>query len=783
MGKWWMLACVIALGAGGLFAQATAPVTGSLAADEESFHCFDINFGSGGGTHVIDLTVNSAGTSGKFLGNLDGLAATGAAGNVDSGSGSTFSVTTTGLTGMHQFIVTVGDESGSANTYTGTIECTTLGTGAIVQSGVVTRDRNNRPQAQVMFGRVALLYAQVPGSQSRSLEVHANFGTTAQAVTLWAQVEGLKTGSCVVQEINVAGSPAVLGSALSGSGADWNAEGNRTTSSRSGTVRLRFTYTDSSGEGNGFQGALVLPTAAPLLDLTLVTLTGSLTGNQRRMHRVSINHGTTATALSVMRQSDNSTGTVSTRAADRTALLSGGSAAGLIQVTPYLTPVRSGTHDIVVTIEETMGSTATYTLVLALAVPSASVTTATDTHFRFVALDSAFGFIATGTGNSNSATGHGTEFLVDFGSTPQSIGFWSLGSGGGDGSVAVHEITTSGTPTQLGSSLSGTGSWQDDDQFTTSSRSGLVRIRIVATGATVDIDYNFSAVFPPSVTVLELTTINLTGTLAASQERLHRLRVDFGGSATQFHTQLMPYTITGNVGFTWVDVNELATNGLTTGMTTNPYFVTAPHSGFQEFVFALEELSGTATGTYDIPIQIALPSSAMTVLGTQVLTGTETFALLFNLAANGEESLTAAGTATREFSADFGGATHTASFWMMGAGSDTATVELFDISGSMPVSLGSVSWTGSSDDTANFVTPARTGVVRLRIVVTSAVANDVEWSVVFDRSVNLFVPGGGGGGGGKKSDSGCSTGDQTGPGLLLMALVSMLALAARIRRA
>jgi len=780
---------LLSVAAGSAFAQATSPVNGTLAAGEERFHSFTIDFGSTPTSHVITLSVtSSSGTAGieAFVGDLDELAANGfvTGGNNGSDPGTTtvnVTLTTPVYTGVHTFIVNISEYSVSGGmTYTGTISSGTLGTTAITAGTTVLRaPQAARPSVEILFGRVVLIESSL-SSSGGAFDVLVNFGGTAQAITFWSQADADDTGTMQPQEILASGAASNLGAAVSWTGSG-GGEANRTTSSRSGNVRLRLQYTSASGMD--VNSALVVPSTVSLVALTQLTASGSLTADQRRVHRFSVDFGASATTLSLMLISDVSTGSTNTVALDRTEVAANGQATGYIPGVPFTTAAHSGVHDILIVIEEDGGSTATYNLVIAIAVSSAAVTTATpQVGLRTDPLTVLYDFAVIC--NSSAATGvpSAVEFLVDFGASPQAVTFHLQGEGGASGDISISEITTGGTPSALGTNLTGSGSWNDDANYITSSRSGLVRFRVAGIPTSGNMDFTFSAIFPDTVAVQPLTLITVTGTLAANQQRAHRFGINFGGASTAYGVTLVSAITTGSLDFLVVDVNDTAVNG-TGAFISDPSFVTAAHTGAQDFLIVLGESTGTGVATYTVTMAIALPTASVTSLGTQVFTASDSLMALFNVAAQGTDAhLAGGGTITREFNADFGGTTHTASLWLQGDGDDTASVELFDISGAVPLSLGTVSWTGSNSDEINITTPARTGVIRLRIVVTTTVVNSTHWVVMIDRSVNVFLDGSGGGGD-DGDDGGCSTGQGSSNWLALLAGLGLLVVALRLRRA
>lgn len=783
-----LMLCLLALGAAGLAAQATAPVNGTLAAGEERFHQFTIDFGSTPASHTINVAISgNSGTAGlqAFLGDLDEMAANGSATGSDSdfnaGTGTiNLSLTTPSYSGVHTFIVNAGEENpGTGVTYTGTINCATLGAMAITAGATYLRPAT-RPPIEIIFNRIVLTEGNVQTGQPERHDILVNFGGTAQAITLWGQCNGSDDGSMAVQEILSTGAASTLGAVLSGTG-NWGAEGNRTTSSRSGDVRLRMLVQETNGASMDYDAALVLPANATAYALTQITVTGTLAANERRIHRITIDFGGTAVDQVLQVLTSTSTGGPSVAFIDRTETVTNGTTTGAAPYFPWTLPVHSGSHDLLVVVEEDDGGSDTYTYTFGMAILPGAVTSATQLSGSDDPMTVQFDIGVQCGGTAVFGVPRAVEVLVDFGSVAHTATFFAQANGDVAGSVVVSEILANGASTLLGTLSSASTNWNDELNLTTSSRSGVVRLRLTPAGTAVDMDFKFALFFAEDVSVPAQTTITFTGSLAVGQERFHRVGMNYGANTTAFGFTLISATITGNIGFTMVDVNELATNGPAMGFFGNPEVLTASHSGAQEFVFVFSEDSGTMAATYDVILQVALPAASITNLGTQVLAGSESFNLLFNIAAEGSDTLTAAGTVTREFSTDFGSTTHTASVWLRGSGDVTGDVELFDITSGTPVSLGTVSWTGPAEDDANFVISARTGVIRMRVVVTGSAAGTFDWSAVFDRSVNVFIPGGGGGD--DDDDGGCSTGQGSSNWLALLAGLGLLVVALRLRRA
>lgn len=368
-----------------------------------------------------------------------------------------------------------------------------------------------------------------------------------------------------------------------------------------------------------------------------------------------------------------------------------------------------------------------------------------------------------------SGTPQPTEFMVDFGAAPQAITFVLTGDGSVAGDLEVFEVLANGTSNSLGTVSGATTDWTDDANFTSSSRSGVVRFRVVAD--TANMDFAWTAILPSTVTVQPYTQVHVAGSLAAGENHMHRLQIDFGATTSTVMLQFSDYTETGNFDAAFIDLDELAVNGSTTGFIgLNSEVTFFSGQGVTDILFSLEE-SNMSTATYDITMEFSVVPGGAALVASQSIGSPASFQSLFNRAVAGDESLTAAGTITREFTADFGGTTHTANLWFQFEGPTGTSAELFEINAAgTPVSLGILNPMGTSAET-NLITSARTGVVTFRIEMVSTVAADMDVAVVFDSSVTVSVPGSGGGGGG--DDSGCSTGTDQGGLLLLLAMLCM----------
>ena len=372
------------------------------------------------------------------------------------------------------------------------------------------------------------------------------------------------------------------------------------------------------------------------------------------------------------------------------------------------------------------------------------------------------------------------EFLVDFGSVAQSITFAVLGNGDIAGDLEVFEVLANGTASSLGTLTGATTNWSSDSTFTTSSRSGVVRIRVLAD--TANLSFDWTAILPSTASIQAYSQFTVTGSLVADGETLHHFTVDFGATANTVMVQFSNFVDTGSFDAAFFNPDDLATGGMAAGvipLTSEVLFLSG--QGVTDFLFSLNENSGAAA-TYDITVDVSVAPGGLSLVESKTFGATRPFQSLFGLAVVGDESPTGAGTITREFNVDFGGTLHTADIWFQCDGPTGVTAELFEISsGGSPVSLSTLAPAGTNAE-ANVTSSSRTGTVKFRIEITTTGAADVSFAVVFDSTVTVasFGPGGGGGGGG--SDSSCSTGTEQGWALLLLAAMSAVAVALRTRR-
>ncbi len=105
-------------------------------------------------------------------------------------------------------------------------------------------------------------------------------------------------------------------------------------------------------------------------------------------------------------------------------------------------------------------------------------------------------------GQTGAAAQINREFRVDFGAVDQSITFYAISLAFGDSAISYYEVDANGDEQLLGTH-SGTGLWQDEQNFTTSTRSGIVKFRVKVnvtdpTGAL----FTWTCTFPGTVTVV-----------------------------------------------------------------------------------------------------------------------------------------------------------------------------------------------------------------------------------------------------------------------------------------
>lgn len=88
---------------------------------------------------------------------------------------------------------------------------------------------------------------------------------------------------------------------------------------------------------------------------------------------------------------------------------------------------------------------------------------------------------------------------IDFGTGTQAITFWAQGLSFDDGTVTVHEVDDMGGETLLATfTLNSTNSWEDEGNFTTSPRTGIVTLRFRITATTSSV-YFWQLILPAGV--------------------------------------------------------------------------------------------------------------------------------------------------------------------------------------------------------------------------------------------------------------------------------------------
>lgn len=776
-----------------LTAQISENISNNVDEDQERLHRFDIDFGTGGAATVsVSLNGDNALAGLRvLLIDRDELVTNGSAGafneDSDPGTGAVTPSLAVNYTGVRTFIVVVGLEdntNGPAN-YTGTISVNAVAT-SITDNGDQLRENELGMMNIDRLFNIGIRTQAMVNDNSQSVEFRVDFGAGGQA-GLWLFVEGDDDGAVEIFEMSdstglpVAISPA--GGVSSSAGTSWQGEGNFQTANLTGMRRFRVVMSTTVTSDVELRVNIAFSSNVSIPAFTELHIMGSLSADQRRIHRFSVDFGSVATTLALMQVHVTETGTLSTAAFDIDELAANGPAAALINP-PYLTQSYTGVHDFIIAVSEEGGAIADYHYMLVLAVPLAAITTHTPQNGM---TDESYGEyhsrIVLGAGTVDTGASSSVEFMVDFGGVAQSIDFWAQAVGSATGQISVNEMLASGAANPLGTAISGAGSsWEDDGNYTSSSRSGVVRFRLTAT-ATAGMDFRFSVALPSTVTLVAINQLSFTGTLAASGERFHRFQIDFGASATDYSLFLHSFNVTGNIDIQFVDLDELAANGSTTGFGSQPPFLTQAYTGVREFLFIVFEDSGTAGATYTINLGVA--TTAASVTGAATPADDDSLQFIFDRAAQRAGTFAATDTVTSEFNVTYDATAHTASYWFQASGDIIGTVELFVVIGGTPTLLDTHTFAGSAEFELNGVTAAYSGTVRFRVVVTATGAGDVDWVVVFDSTVAVAAIGGGGGGGGGGGDDegGCSTDGGNSPWLALMAVLAMLALAVRTRRA
>lgn len=533
--------------------------------------------------------------------------------------------------------------------------------------------------------------------------------------------------------------------------------------------------------------------AGPLVAQATFALNGTVQADEEHLYLLEIDFGTSTSAAITVNLTGNSAtfglsafiGDLDTIAASgSTGAADQGSDAGTGTINLSVTsPTYSGVHEFVLAIRsDTGGGPVVYNG----SVDAAALSTGDITQGDFQAvsdngfttskkiLDRAF---QSRWGVDSTGDPEAIEFLVDFGTPAQAITFWVQGEGDITGDLEVFEVLANGSTSSLGT-LSGTGDWGDEGNFTTSSRSGIVRIRVTAD--TADMGFNWTALLPATATVADYAEFNLTGSLGLDEDKLHRVTLDFGASTNSVFIQFSQFIETDLDGFAILNPNVLATTGSSGFLgAEETNYVTG--QGLTDIIFLLTA-DDTSPATYNIIVQISLAPADATAGGSVQFDSPVPFQSFFGRAVRSDESASGATTITREFNVDYGGTTHTADLWFQAGSAASVTVELFEIDAvGTPQSLATLT-PNASDEETNVTTSARDGVVTFRVEITTTGAADIGWSIVFDDSVTVasFGPGGGGGGGG--DDGGCTTGTGTSNLLGLLAVLALLVVGVRLRR-
>jgi hypothetical protein len=264
---------MITMLAGGLTAQTSANVNGSV--PDNFVHLFKLVVDHGASATTVDVmvSINTTGTSGLSVGLLDldewaVLSGAGfSEGDFVSGAGTVmFTLALPSRAGVHELILSVEtNDIGPASPYTGTA---TVSAGTIVQGGFVAHPYEFAG-TRVTFGRVIEYYREFSGSGVVTMDFVLDYGpaahTTVFAANLGAgavtQLRLLDMGAMPPAELLV--EPAVGSTAFS--------TASHTTASHTGKVPFRFEVTRNGGTG-GAQAFFVLSA-----DVTLDSVTDSLT--------------------------------------------------------------------------------------------------------------------------------------------------------------------------------------------------------------------------------------------------------------------------------------------------------------------------------------------------------------------------------------------------------------------------------------------------------------------------------------------------------------------------
>lgn len=386
-------------------------------------------------------------------------------------------------------------------------------------------------------------------------------------------------------------------------------------------------------------------------------------------------------------------------------------------------------------------------------------------------------FIAVG-GVDSSGTPIFEEFLLDFGGTAHTATFSLIGEGDVAGTLDVVEVLANGTLSTIGALTGAAAGWDDFTTVTTSSRSGIVRIRIVAD--TPNLDFKWSVILPTNATGVAYSQLTLSGSLAAGEFRFRRFTVDYGAVATAVMLQFVEFTGAPNIDISFVDMDELAANGSATGVPDlDAVMNLRQYSGVRDFLLVLRETSGTPAA-YSAIFQV---SANVAAAGNVAVNELHALTALLGRGVSVSQTTPAAETITREFNVDFGPTAHTADVWIQGSITTGNSIELLEVNGAATTSIVLLTGAGTVDDEDNGTTTSRSGVVRFRVVITTTGASDYSFIAVFSDDVTVaLLGGGGGGGGGGGDDGGCSTGQTSSNWLALLGLLATITLATRVRR-
>lgn len=543
--------------------------------------------------------------------------------------------------------------------------------------------------------------------------------------------------------------------------------------------------------------ALMMACAGSLAAQATLNIAGTVQGDDENLHLVAIDFGGSATMTNVTLSISGNSATDGLRAfiGDLDQMASAGtgsddesvvdtSVANLVIASGNYT----GVHEFIVSVQTFTGSgTVAYTGTLtAVSIPTGvtAAGTQTVTEAQFPPVRRYFDRAVNGRDTvNNSGDTVAQEFLVDFGAVAQTATFAFFGEGSLAGNIDIIEILANGTGSALGSLSGGTDPWSDGTNLTTSSRTGLVRIRVECNDA--DSDFDWTVILPGTVSAVQGATLDFTGSLNAGQERMYRIQLDYGVNLTGYTLMVASGVSTGDITVLLINPNELAANGSANaiGSFDNGTVDLPLDTGvFEFFLLVAEDGSPGANATYDITLEVAVAQAAFVNDGSKTLNDVQSFTNLFDRGVTADTSFTAAGTRTFEFNVDFGPTTHSAEVFLQGDGSNSGPIELFEVTTGGTTSLiASTSGMGAFDTEDNGTTGVRTGVVRFRVVVTAGGAEDYSFSVVFDDTVAVSLLK-------KKSDDkeddGCSTGTGSNTGwLALLGLLAALGAASRLRGA